>query len=239
MSLACTELDPYSKIINNPPGGTSTYKTTSLFEVVRNLQHDARLDGILVEPGFENCYVLLENGLEILTEHWSAWQVEDPLKALEHICDLAVLMAIGSGDTADGFDFFLIHLMTEAHALRVIWAEFPEKRRTTILKEYALFMLVIYTAQLRRSFDLAQNEAVDLRGRDWAWVTDTALKHQAALDSHFFKVISAPKVFAETFGEKSDFYLKAEVKFLAEYRGWVGFGKGTDGVDPSESSRLE
>lgn len=64
-------------------------------------------------------------------------------------------------------------------------------------------------------------------------MVDTALRHKWMLDSHFFKVVRAPKAFAETYGEEDGFYLKAAIKFLTEFRGWEGLGEGVEGFLPS------
>lgn len=90
-----------------------------------------------------------------------------------------------------------------------------------------------YICQQRPIFGLKPIEAVKLSGRDWEWVLDTALPHKWALDVHFFKAIRAPKVFEETFGRKDNFYLKAAVNFVTEFRGWEGYGEGVVGFVPS------
>ena len=235
LSLGCTELDPFHDMLDRPPPDSSTYKTSSLADVIMQVHQDKRFDKVLKQPGFDNIFQLMDTHYDVLREHWSAWQVVDPLQQLEQICDVSVMLAVSSGGVETQYDFFLIHLMTVAHALRVLWHEFPEERRTMILKEYAIWTIAIYTAQLRRSFSMSNITSVSLNGRDWDWVVGTALKHESALDSHFFKVICAPKVFAETYGEKNDFYLKAAIKFLDEFRSWTGFGLGTDGFDPSKA----
>lgn len=144
-----------------------------------------------------------------------------------------MLLAISGGDAEKSFDFYNAHLMTVAHALRVLWAYFPPERRNSILRQYALFAILIYTAQLRPAWGIEGIEAIDINGRDWDWVVQTALAHDWVLDGHFFKVVRAPKAFAETFGQKNNFYLKAALKFLADFRGWEGFGLGVEGFDPS------
>ena len=234
LSLGCTELDMWHDILDHPPPDSSTYKTTSLADIVLQVRQDARLDGLFSQPGFENNYYLFDNFHDLLLEHWNAWDVVDPLQQLEQISDLSVLLAISSANRDMEHDFFLVHLMTVAHAFRVIWHEVPKGRHALILKEYAMFAISVYVAQLRRSFDMSSIESFDLDGRDWQWVVNTALSHEWALDSHFFKVVCAPKAFAETYGEKNGFYLKAAVKFLVEFTSWTGFGQGMDGFDPAK-----
>ncbi len=233
LSLGCTELDAFHKDLVYPPKDNSTYKTHLFADVLAHIQADNRVDNLFDTPGFVNTYILMEKHRDLMLEHWNAWIVEDPLQQLEQICDLSILLAIGSGDAEKQFDFFLIHLATVAHALRILWHEFPPRLRTSILKQYSIFVLYIYIAQLRRPFRMNDIADYDLKGRDWEWVVQTALAHEAAMDVHFFKVVCAPQAFEQTYGSKDGFYLKAAVKFVTEFNGWTGFGAGTDGVDPS------
>lgn len=166
-------------------------------------------------------------------EHWNAWDVVEPVQQFEQIVDLSVLLAISDGDAEKSFDFYHVHLMTVAHALRVLWQYFPPERRRSILRQYALFTILIYIAQLRPAFGIEGVESIATDGRDWDWVVRTALGHKWVLDSHFFKVVRAPKAFADIYGEKEGFYLKAAIKFLTEFRGWEGFGVGVEGFLPN------
>jgi hypothetical protein len=238
LSLGCTEYDAFHGLIDHDSPDNSTYKTTSLAEVMQRIHDDKRFDGIFELPGITNTELLAQKYLHVVLEHWNAWQVVDPLQQLEHICDLSVLLAISTGDPGPSFDFFCIHIMTVAHAIRLLWTYIPQERHASILKQYALFQIVQYINQLRPAFTMDKIDAVDLKGRDWAWAYDTALKHKWALDSHFFKVVRAPKVLEDTYGSKDNFYLKAALKFLDEFRGWEGFGAGVAGFDPSKDGYI-
>lgn len=197
------------------------------------MRKDTRFDGLLTDPGITNFGPILQKHFNTVVEHWNAWEVVDPVQQLEQLCDVSVLLAISDGGPEKSFDFYNVHLMTIAHALRLLWQEFPAERRASLLRQYALFAILIYIAQLRPDFQIEGVESVKTEGRDWDWVVKTALAHKWVLDAHFFKVVRAPKVFAETYGEKDDFYLKAAIKFLTEFRGWEGFGLGVEGFVPS------
>jgi len=238
LSLGCTEYDAFHGLIDHDSPDNSTYKTTSLAEVMQRVHDDKRLDGIFALPGITNTELLAQKYLHIVLEHWNAYKVVDPLQQFEEICDLSVLLAISTGDPIPSFDFFCIHLMTVAHAIRLLWAYITAERHAAILKQFALFQIIQYINQLRPAFSIDKIEAVDLKGRDWAWAYDTALKHKWMLDSHFFKVVRAPKVLEDTYGSKDNFYLKAALKFLDEFRGWEGFGAGVAGFDPSKDGYI-
>ncbi|KAF4625414.1 hypothetical protein G7Y89_g12759 [Cudoniella acicularis] len=233
LSMGCTEYFPLHGLIDYPSPDTSTYKTQSLADVIERVRTDSRFDGLLTVPGITNFDPILKQHFVTVVEHWNAWEVVDTVQQFEQLCDLSVLLAISDGDPEKSFDFYHVHLMTICHALRVIWQEFPADRQVALLRQYGLFAILIYVAQLRSHFGMEGIEAVKTEGRDWTWVTKTALAHKWVLDAHFFKVVRAPKVFSETYGEKNDFYLKAAIKFLTEFRGWEGFGFGVEGYDPS------
>ena len=167
-----------------------------------------------------------------MIEHWDAWQVAEPLQQLEHICDVSTLLLLSTMDAEKEFDFYLLHLMTAAHALRVIWHIFPPERQAPMLREFAISAIAMYICQKRPSLKVSQIEAVETKGRDWQWVQQTAIDHPGRLDVHFFKAVRAPMAFKDTFGEKDGFYLKAAIKFLETFSGWTGFGLGLDGFDP-------
>ncbi|KAN0095773.1 Protein of unknown function (DUF4243) domain containing protein [Hyaloscypha variabilis] len=233
LSLGCTEYFDLHGLIDHPPPDNSTYKTQSFADVIERVRKDTRLDGLLTVPGITNFGPILQHHFQTVVEHWNAWEVVDPVQQFEQLCDVSLLLALSDGDADKSFDFYNVHLLTICHALRVIWQEFPAERRVALLRQYALFAILIYIAQLRPDFGMEGIEAVKTDGRDWNWVVETALAHRWVLDSHFFKVVRAPKVLAETYGEKDDFYLKAAIKFLTEFRGWEGFGLGVEGFLPS------
>ncbi|PYH50237.1 questin oxidase family protein [Aspergillus niger CBS 101883] len=126
------------------------YKTGFLAVVFESVRQDPRLDGLFREPGINNIDLLSqEQNLAVVLEKWNAWEVINPLAQLEESCDLAVLLALSNGNPRDSFDFFNVHIMTVAYALRVLWHYFPTSRRVSILEQYALFGIMTYICQLR------------------------------------------------------------------------------------------
>jgi hypothetical protein len=179
----------------------------------------------------------LESRYDVLLEHWNAWEVNGPLQQLEQCCDISLLLGLGTGSDTGKYDFYLIHLITVAQAIRVLWHFIPEERHTSVMRQYALFFLLVYICQIKPELPaerISCINSVELQGRDWSWVQKQALDHRWAKDSHFFKVVRAPKVFEDTFGGKESFYLKASVKFLTEFDGWEGFGEGVAGFHPEK-----
>lgn len=236
LSLGCSEYDQLHGLLDHPSPDTSTYKTSCLGEIITRVKNDPRLDGLLDLPGITNIAIVAGTRLDVVLEHWNAWEISDPLQSLEEICDLGVILALGHGGVSRLYDFFHAHLMTVAHALRVLWQVFPEERQASILRQYALFAILQYIDQLRLPFDIQDIETIDVEGRNWDWVVEKALAHKWALDSHFFKAVRAPKAFCEAYGDKDDFYLKAAIKFMTTFDGWEGFGEGVEGYNPAEDA---
>ncbi|CAG8034931.1 unnamed protein product [Penicillium olsonii] len=235
LSLACTEYIPLHSIIDRYPPDNSSYKTKNLAEVLNCVQKDDRLNDLFTSPGITNIDTLLQTRYDVLLEHWNAWEGSSPLQQLEECCDLSLLLGLGTGSETGKFDFYLIHTITVAQAIRVLWHFIPEERHAAVMRQYAVFFLLVYICQLKPVLPtetISVIDSVELKGRDWSWVHQEALNHRWAKDSHFFKVVRAPQVFEQTFGPKNNHYLKASIKFLAEFDGWQGFGEGVAGFLP-------
>ncbi|KIX94732.1 uncharacterized protein Z520_09422 [Fonsecaea multimorphosa CBS 102226] len=244
LSLGCTEYVVCHGLLDNPPPIPSPYKTRSLAEVIRRVQKDPRFDGIVEFPGTVNFGTVLQHRFEAFMEHWNAWEVTDPVQQFEQCCDLSVVLAISPTEYGPGkYDFFYAHIMTVAHALRILFHEFPADRRVSILRQYAFFTILIYILQNRLSFGIERIESVVVDTGsggpgNWDAITQRALKHRWALDDHFFKVVRAIKAFAETYGDKDGFYLKAATKYVTDFNGWEGFGEGIMGFLPSRDGYI-
>lgn len=228
LSLACTEYDPTHRFLDRYTADTSTYHSTSLADILLHVHSDDRFDGYFDQPGYTNIRTILSKQEPTILEHWNAWVITDPLKQLEECVDTAVLLSICTSNSLVEYDFFLAHLLTVGHALRVLMPHFRPVHHEPILKQYVLFAILVYIAQLRPKFGKADVETVDLKDRDWEWVSQTALAAEWSLDLHYAKVIRALKVSAETWGEKDNFYSKAAVKFVTGFNGWTGFGLGVE-----------
>jgi hypothetical protein len=229
--MACTEYDMMHGYLDTPPPDTSTYKTRDYEEILARVRADKRFAGHFDEPGFMNTFTVHGTCEAALLEHWNALDVTEGIEArFEELFDVTVRLAIETGDAKTQFDFFLIHLLTVAHAIRILLPTcFPRQRWHDIYRQFWLWILLVYVAQLRRLIDTDASNRVELNGRDWKWVEERALTDKWSLDAHYVKVIRALKVGSELFGEKNGWYLKASVKFIDEFDGWTGFGKGVEG----------
>ncbi|KAL3428806.1 hypothetical protein BDV09DRAFT_203840 [Aspergillus tetrazonus] len=246
LSLGCTENMQGHELLDSYPPDTSTYKTTSLADVIQRVHEDSRFDNLFTHQGITNIEALMKQRFNAVLEHWNAWEVSTAtaLQQLENICDTSVLLAIATCDAQRKFDFYLVHTMTVAHALRVLWEVFPEAQRACILRQYALFVIMVYIYQKKPEIhgeliDATHSVQLGKEEEDgWDALVARALRHKWYKDSHFFKVVRAPRAFEETFGCKNNFYRKAAAKFVVEFDGWEGFGVGVEGFLPSRDGYI-
>ena len=231
--MTCTEYDMMHPYLDQPPADTSTYKTRSFDEILSRVRDDPRFAGHFNEPGFMNSFTIHFTCEAAFLEHWNALEVSGPGNGIEdrfeELFDVSVRLAIETGDRETQFDFFLIHILTVAHGIRILLPTlFPRDKWESIYRQFWLWTLLMYIAQLRRPIVTGSSDKFDLKGRDWKWVSEQALTDKWSLDAHYVKVVRALKVGAEVHGEKGGWYLKACVRFMEEFEGWVGFGRGVE-----------
>lgn len=210
--------------------------TTDLFEVFARVNADKRLDGVFDKVGDGNLSHLFsdERLSSILLSHFAAWKITDPTRDFAQSQALATALLIASGPSVGGhgWDFFLVHLLTTSHAVRILLPFFDAQYHVPMVKEWLLIALAIYIAQLRPLIKTSYITDVELQGRDWAWVTSRATKEggKHVFDAHFVKACRAMHEAEKVWGEKGPngeeaYWLKAAVKFAGEFEEWGGFGE--------------
>ena len=209
----------------------STYSTSSPLDIFQRVAKDTRFDGLFDEPGFRNVKPLFHDHEATLLEHWNAWSLPNPVKQFEDSQYAATALLVSTyGRGSAKFDFFLVHLLTTSHAVRILIPFIPAQFHVTLVRQWWLLALAVYIAQLRPPIKVENIIDHDRHGRDWDWVESHAVgDDRRAFDAHYVKALRAMKVAAETWGDKDRFYLKAAVKFGEEFDGWGGFGQMSDG----------
>jgi hypothetical protein len=214
--------------------GTTGYSTTDLFEIFDKVHADKRLDGLSKRPGGDNLSRLLADKelTSVLLEHWTAWKITDATKDFAQSQALATALLIASGPSVGGhgWDFFLVHLLTTSHAVRILLPFFSAEYHVTLVKEWLLITLAIYIAQLRPRVKISNVTDVEIQGRDWRFVDSSAIEGPRKFDAHFVKACRAMQQAEKVWGVagpngEDRFWLKAAVKFAGEFDGWGGFGE--------------
>ncbi|KAM5527608.1 MGS207 protein [Fusarium oxysporum f. sp. phaseoli] len=230
LSLGCTEYDPAHKFLDNPPPDNSIYKTTSLEEMLTKVHKDKRFDGYSEHPGYANVYTLLGKYESELLEHWNALVVENTTTQFKEWLKTAAILAVSTVDAEGCFDFYLAHVLTVGHALRILLPLMPEDRRFTMMKQFGLFTAMMYLAQLRPSFGLEKMKPLKPDDSSWDSIYERALESKWSTDMHWPKVVRALKMVEEMRGPEDDLYKQAAARFISEFNGWTGFGLGSDAI---------
>jgi hypothetical protein len=167
----------------------SPWSSQDPFEVIQKVHQDSRLNSFFQKPGEDNYAPLTEDKEKeaILLEHWNSWTVTDPKSQFEAAQRAAVALLVGTHEKGERFDFFLVHVLTSSHAVRVIAPLIRATYHLPLLRQWWLFLLTAYIGQLRPAIDRSRITNVDLAGRDWKWVADRAVNGEWAQDAHFVK----------------------------------------------------
>ncbi|EMC93233.1 hypothetical protein BAUCODRAFT_113365 [Baudoinia panamericana UAMH 10762] len=227
--------DPkYTKPAANP--------TDSLFTVLDRVAHETKFDGLFDHQGSDNITTLLSNEetANAALEYWNSWDLKRPKEQFAESQKLAVALLVAAQtpkeDKADKrYDFFAVHLLTTSHAVRVLLPLLPSRWHVPLVRQWWLFVLLVFIAQLRPKINIDTIKLVELEGRDWKYVTEKALNGKYRTDAHFVKALRSIHEASKTWGDPNQFYLKAAVKFADEFDGWGGFGPRDAALETEET----
>ncbi|KAL5688518.1 hypothetical protein EMGR_000746 [Emarellia grisea] len=201
----------------------SSYHSSSLFEILAKVRADKRFKGVFATPGDHNLETLFRHHEAALLDHWNAWKIEDPVPQFRESQQLAAaVLTATQADPTEKYDFFLVHILTTSHAVRILLPLIPARFQVPLVRQWWLMTLAVYIAQLRPEIDLGRIRNYDPQGRDWKWTAKQAVKSKHSTDAHYVKALRAMREAAATWGDSDGLYLKAAVKFAEEFDGWGG-----------------
>lgn len=165
------------------------WTSTSPLEILEKLAKDSRLYSMFSSPGDHNMAPLLEDKKkeEIMLEYWNSLSVRDPKAQFEAGQAAATAILVGSHESGEQYDFFLCHLLTSSHAVRIMLPYIPAKYHIPLVRQWWLFVVVAYIMQLRPAIDTKKIEEVDVAGKTWKVVDDRAVNGRHATDAHYVK----------------------------------------------------
>ncbi len=225
--------DPqYTKPAPNP--------TDSLFTILDRVSHDTTFDGLAEYPGSDNIEPILadEKMSAKALEYWNSWQLRSPREQFAESQKLAVALLVAAQSEDKMYDFFAVHLLTTSHAVRILLPILPSKFHIPLIRQWWLFTLLVYIAQLRPKINIDTIKLVELEGRDWSYVTDKAIKGKYRTDAHYVKALRSMHEASKTWGDANQFYLKAAVKMGEEFDGWGGFGPRETDMQEHENATV-
>lgn len=209
----------------------SPWSSDNPLEVLNKMNQDPRFDALrLTTPGSESYDAVSANpdSEALLLEYWNSLTVHNLPSQFESAQRTVVAALVGTHEEGQKYDFFLVHLLTSSHAIRIILPMIPKKWHIPLIRQWWLFVVTTYIAQQRPRIEPSRIYGVDLKGRDWEWVEEQALKGKWKLDAHFVKGLRAMKVVKETWGDEYQFTLRAAVHLAESFEGWGGFGSASE-----------
>ncbi|EOA86437.1 uncharacterized protein SETTUDRAFT_169199 [Exserohilum turcica Et28A] len=204
---------------------------SSLVDILEKVRQDARFDG-LYDHRSGDISKVLEEQEEAFLEYWNAWEITNPNEQFRAAQELGAGLLVGTPAPAPGqYDFFIVHVLTSSHAIRILLPLIPAKFHVSLLRQWWLFALAVFIAQTRPEIDMDKLMLMEDSKKSWKHVVDRALNGPHAIDAPYVKALRAMKVAEETWGaseNESSHWLKAAVKFADEFEGWGGFGMAED-----------
>jgi hypothetical protein len=240
LALTAVEYDFLHKYSADPsyvqPGD---WQTQDPLEIFKRIYEDKRLDGYVKIKGVERpggsntTKALFDNHEALLLEYWNAFDVTtDPLKAFELSQQAAVQMLVSSvpdGVSPKEYDFFICHVLTTSHALRVLLPHIRKKYHVRLLRQWFLLAIIVYILQDRPKINTSLVSSRPLadgpRGedKDWRYLDHLAITNAFSTDAHYVKAMRAIREAAATWGDDEKMFLKAGVRLAEDFEGWFGF----------------
>lgn len=190
LGLVACFYDSMHKYLDDPSyTKPSSWSSTSPLEILDKMATDSRFDGMFTIQGEENIDALLDDTEKeaLMLEYWNSWTIEDPDTQFAQSQTAAAALLVGSHGKGEQYDFFLCHLLTSSHAIRILLPLVPAKWHLSLVRQWWLFVVSAYISQLRPKIETSRIEEVELRGRGWKFVDDRAVNGKWSLDEHFVK----------------------------------------------------
>ena len=202
LGLAATQYNFLHKYLDDPSyTRPPTFSSTSPLELIDKLAADDRFDGLFSKPGFANIEPLFDKHESLILEYWNAWDLassDDPTKLFRESQEAAVALLVATvRPGTHAFNFFVVHVLTTSHAVRILLPLLPAKFHVGLVRQWWLLALAVYIAELRPKID-PDYVPGDLKGKGWKHVEHQALNSEWRADAHYVKGESRVFVSLET-----------------------------------------
>ncbi|KAJ4173834.1 hypothetical protein NW754_012826 [Fusarium falciforme] len=222
LGLACVQYNFFHKYIDNKSyTKKASFTSDSPLQLLIKMTKDERFNALPKHPDLDELPDIFEKHEDLILEYWNAWEINDPLKQFEMSQEAAVAILVATVQPGThAFDFYLVHLLTTSHAVRILLPFFPKEHHITLVREWWLLVLAVFIVR-GRPLPNPDNVDSDLKGRDWKYVVDKALNSSWATDAHYVKAIRAMKEASKTWGDANNRYLLAALTFVDNFQGWT------------------
>lgn len=155
--------------------------------------------------------------------HCNALDLKKPKEQFADCQKLAVTFLVaapGHGQGGSRHSALAANVLASSHATRVLLPLLPANWQSSMIRQWWFFSLLAYIAQARPGLQVDAIEDVKLNGDDWTYVQKAAIAGEHREDTNYVQVVRAIIEAGKTWGDKDQFYLKAAVKFIREFRAW-------------------
>lgn len=187
---------PQPTITTTGVGSAGTSPCPTPLELLGKMSRDERLKHLFPSPGFDNFEALFEKHEDLVLEYWNAWtpgaKGADPLSQFGASQEAAVALLVATVPPGThSYNFFVVHLLTTSHAVRVLLPVIPAKFHVGLVRQWWLLAVAVYMARLCPVVDPDYIRPGEVKGKFWDHVEDRALNGPYATDSHFVKGMDA------------------------------------------------
>ena len=234
LTLATTSYNHLHNYLDDPsytfPVDNST---TSLLSLLNEIHNDPRFSDFPTSlHGTVDSPDPFKTHERPILEYWNRWTItSDITHAFHHSQELVTLLLCTtdppSNPPTSTHDFFLVHLLTTSHAIRIILPLLPNRHHISLIRQWWLLTITTYLTQHRPKIHPDRLTNYNPTPHDWKWVIGQAVNGPHSLDSHYVKAIHTMKEASETWKHTehdAESWLKAAVMFAAGFKGWGGFG---------------
>jgi hypothetical protein len=163
----------------------STYSTTSPLEILHEIHSDTRFDGLFDSRGASNIEKLFSEHESLVLEHWNAWSITNPTEQFRDSQEAAMYLLVRTVKAGThAYDFFMVHLLTTSHAVRILLPLIPKRFHVSLVRQWWLLTIAVYISQLRPQID----DDLEVKpSKGWKYVEEMAVSGPWATDAHYVK----------------------------------------------------
>lgn len=189
LGLASTQYNFLHKYMDDPSyTKPSSLEASSVPDLLARMADDERFGRIFEKPGFDNLNPLFEDHEDLVMEYWNAWSLDDPKKQFEQSQEAAVSLLVATVPPGThSYNFFIVHLLTSSHAVRILLPVIPKKFHISLVRQWWLLTIAVYAIYKCPKIDPDYIKPGDVAGKQWNYAEDKALNGAYATDAHFVK----------------------------------------------------
>ncbi|KAI0490079.1 cell cycle checkpoint protein RAD17 [Xylaria cf. heliscus] len=213
LGMTATQYDFLHKYIDDPSyTKPSSFPTSNPLELLNKMASDKRVGDLFKEPSSDNLGPLFKEHEDLVMEYWNAWSLDDPKKQFQESQEAAVSLLVATVPPGThSYNFFIVHLLTTSHAVRILLPYIPAKSQISVVRQWWLFTIAVYAIFKCPKIDPDYIKPGDVAGKQWNYVEDKGVNGTHSTDAHFVKAIRAMKEAARTWGDVHEHYLAAAV----------------------------